>query len=196
MRRDGAGGQRQRCADGRADDQRHGDRRPDAHGEHQRHRRCRRPGRLQLPVGCARWGTTGATSAARPPTLTRWAMPMWARRSASASATPTATAPPRACSPRRLRPGGQRQRCAQRVLDDHRHGERGPDADREHQRHRRRRWPGCLQLPVGCAPPMVAQPGATSAARRPAPIPGRRRRGHADQRERVLHRRRTARPRA
>ena len=54
------------------------DRRPDPDRATQLHRRCRRAGRVQLPVAARR----RRRSAGRPPAPTRWATPMSARRSA------------------------------------------------------------------------------------------------------------------
>ncbi len=85
----------------------------------------------------------GATGSAP----TRSAMPMSARTSASSCRTPTATAR-REPDQRSDRSGGQRQRCADRRAAGHRHGDRRPDPHRRHERDRRRRRPGCLQLPV------------------------------------------------
>ena len=80
------GGQRQRRAQRRAGGHRHGDRRPDADGQHGIDRRRRRPRCLRLPVAAQR-REHRRRDGDRP---TRSAMPMSARTSASSCRTPTA----------------------------------------------------------------------------------------------------------
>ena len=126
------------------------DRRPDPDGRHQQHRRCRRAGGVQLPMGA----------------LHRWRYYVEHHRRGHDSHLHSGRCRrQRADSGQRVlhrrerygREPDQRQRRARwptsttrpRVRCDHRHAHRRPDPDRGHQQHRRCRRAGGLQLPVG-----------------------------------------------
>ena len=119
---DGSGGQRQRRADRRGDDQRHGDRGPDADGvEHAGG--CRRPGRFSY-----QWQRDGVNIAGRPAaTYTLGDADVGhAIRGGELHRRPRHAGERGQCGDRR---GGQRQRRADRHGDDQRHGDEEPDAD-------------------------------------------------------------------
>ena len=141
------------------------DGRPDAHRRHQQHRRCRRVGRVQLPVGA----------------LHRWRYDLEQHRrghrehlhagrcrrrqpdSACASATPMDTARAESLTSAQRGPVANVNDAPTGAVDDHRHGHRRSDPDREHQQASPTPTVWAPSATSGRAPPTGARPGATSA---------------------------------
>ena len=140
---------------------------------HQRDQRRRRSGRIQLSVAAQR---RAAISGATASTYTLGDADVGAQISVQVSYTDGQRHRRGPVDLGQRRTGGQRQRCANGRSDDQRHGDRGSDPDRGHQRDQRRRRSWAHSVISGCAtaPASVAQRGQLHV--------GRRRCRHADQR--------------